>query len=85
MGMLMTRVQSQHTRALIMDAAAERSRKIRDYDRLVKMVDALLAHCPDAECSECAKVVCPHGEPLHFHHDGCPACSPPTVSREQIT
>lgn len=17
---------------------------------------------------------CPHGDPLHFHHDGCPSC-----------
>jgi hypothetical protein len=30
--------------------------------------------CPDAECSLCAIVACPHREPLHFHHDGCPAC-----------
>ena len=26
-------------------------------------------------CDACAKVFCPHGEPLHFHHDGCPACA----------
>jgi hypothetical protein len=26
-------------------------------------------------CASCAIVFCPHGEPLHFHHDGCPACS----------
>lgn len=38
-------------------------------------VDALLQHCPDPECSACAAIVCPHGEPLHFHHDGCPACA----------
>ena len=19
-------------------------------------------------------LVCPHSEPLHYHHDGCPAC-----------
>src|SRR4029434_2690869 len=25
-------------------------------------------------CEACAKVFCPHGERLHFHHDGCPAC-----------
>lgn len=30
--------------------------------------------CPDMECSSCAIRECPHGEPLHFHHDGCPAC-----------
>lgn len=37
-------------------------------------IDHLLAHCGDSECSECAKFVCPHKEPLHFHHDGCPSC-----------
>jgi hypothetical protein len=43
-------------------------------------------------CEACAKVFCPHGERLHFHHDGCPACSddeseparvPPEPSQEQ--
>jgi hypothetical protein len=43
-------------------------------DRLSAMVDKLLAHCPDGECFTCGEAVCPHGEPLHFHHDGCPAC-----------
>lgn len=28
----------------------------------------------DAECSQCGADLCPHGEPLHFHHDGCPSC-----------
>lgn len=27
------------------------------------------------ECSACAERDCPHDEPLHYHHDGCPACS----------
>lgn len=31
--------------------------------------------CPDMECTECAIRECPDGEPFHFHHDGCPACS----------
>jgi hypothetical protein len=26
-------------------------------------------------CERCAVVFCPHGEQLHFHHDGCPACA----------
>lgn len=43
--------------------------------RLEAMVDKLLAHCPDAECLTCGAAVCPYGEPLHFHHDGCPACA----------
>lgn len=31
--------------------------------------------CPDPECEICAVRDCPFGEPLHYHHDGCPACS----------
>lgn len=36
--------------------------------------------CPDQECMVCGVRDCPHGEPLHYHHDGCPACyfSPPS-------
>ncbi|ALD61848.1 hypothetical protein ml_46 [Mollivirus sibericum] len=34
----------------------------------------ILDSCPDAECMECALLVCPSEEPLHFHHDGCPSC-----------
>jgi hypothetical protein len=26
-------------------------------------------------CARCAHVFCPHDDRLHFHHDGCPACS----------
>ena len=40
-----------------------------------QVVDALLGQCPDAECCECASIVCPHEDPMHFHHDGCPACA----------
>lgn len=46
-------------------------------DRLKKyasVVDALLQHCQINECEECSKIICPFNEPLHFHHDGCPAC-----------
>lgn len=39
------------------------------------LTDADLAKCKDAECIVCGSIVCPHAEPLHFHHDGCPACS----------
>lgn len=38
-------------------------------------VDALLDHCPDAECDVCGSAVCPHGDDMHFHHDGCPSCA----------
>jgi hypothetical protein len=30
--------------------------------------------CPDPECLVCGARDCPHREPLHYHHDGCPAC-----------
>lgn len=26
-----------------------------------------------AECVHCGSLGCPHSEPLHYHHDGCPA------------
>lgn len=28
----------------------------------------------DGECIVCGSIICPYGEPLHYHHDGCPAC-----------
>jgi hypothetical protein len=45
--------------------------------RLEEICDALLNHCDkeNGECSVCATIVCPHKEPFHFHHDGCPACA----------
>ncbi len=30
--------------------------------------------CHTNECLACGERDCPHGEPLHYHHDGCPAC-----------
>lgn len=33
-----------------------------------------LQDCDDPECLTCGIVACPYREPLHFHHDGCPAC-----------
>jgi hypothetical protein len=38
-------------------------------------LDEALATCPDAECAECARIVCPVADPYHFHHDGCPSCA----------
>lgn len=48
---------------------------IAEIRRLGDNTDRLLNHCPENECSACASIVCPHGEPLHLHHDGCPACA----------
>ena len=36
--------------------------------------DELLNQCTNPECIVCGEIVCPYMEPLHFHHDGCPAC-----------
>lgn len=43
-------------------------------EELEEQVQRLLDHCPDPECKVCGEIMCPYGEPLHFHHDGCPAC-----------
>lgn len=58
------------------DALAARLKEASDeIQRLSDIVDKLLNHCPNGECMECGMIVCPHGEPLHLHHDGCPACA----------
>jgi hypothetical protein len=31
--------------------------------------------CSDEDCAPCAMTECGFREPLHRHHDGCPACS----------
>jgi hypothetical protein len=36
---------------------------------------SLVDECKEPECIVCGSIICPHGEPLHFHHDGCPVCS----------
>lgn len=28
----------------------------------------------NGECLACGERDCPHGEALHYHHDGCPSC-----------
>lgn len=40
-----------------------------------RKLDALLAHCDDGECVSCGQIICPHGDGMHFHHDGCPSCA----------
>lgn len=41
------------------------------------LTDELLRECLDSECIVCGVIVCPHSDPLHFHHDGCPSCTLP--------
>jgi|SRR6267142_5461370 len=45
------------------------------------ILNAILSDCPDAECSKCAKIICPHHDEMHFHHDGCPSCAADTERR----
>lgn len=32
------------------------------------------ATCAIVECMACSERDCPHSDPLHYHHDGCPSC-----------
>ena len=41
--------------------------------------------CEDAECLVCGVLSCPMGEPMHFAHDGCPACAIEEEPREEDT
>lgn len=41
-------------------------------EELAKLHDVEV--CKVDECLVCGILTCPHKEPLHFHHDGCPAC-----------
>lgn len=38
------------------------------------VVDHEVDACLDLECEVCGAKDCPMGEPLHYHHDGCPSC-----------
>lgn len=42
-----------------------------------ELCDELLNACPEpyGECPVCSVIICPHKDPMHFHHDGCPACA----------
>jgi len=44
------------------------------HDKLLAIAAVHKDHEPLHECMECGVIECPHHEPLHFHHDGCPAC-----------
>ncbi len=61
--------------AALVASCKEKGELLERIATMGKQLDALLEHCPDAECSTCATIICPHGEPFHFHHDGWPACA----------
>lgn len=48
-------------------------------------LDSIVEHpareeCPLIDCLACGARDCPHGEPLRYDKDGCPACdAPPNV------
>lgn len=45
-------------------------------EALIQEVAAMLDGAHDPEyCDQCGDIFCPWGEPLHFHHDGCPCCA----------
>jgi len=35
-------------------------------------------------CIICGWRDCPHKEPLHYHHDGCPACFIDEIDEEDL-
>lgn len=41
----------------------------------VPLCGVCFAHLDGDECDASAVRDCPHDEPLHYHHDGCPSCS----------
>lgn len=49
------------------------------HEKIDKILSLLLNHCErdGGECSICAKIICPHGDDMHYHHDGCPQCEKP--------
>jgi hypothetical protein len=69
--MLSAAPESDH----IIVSRAEYEQMKADVVRLDKIINELLAHCSIGECGVCSEIVCPYKEPLHFHHDGCPACA----------
>jgi hypothetical protein len=51
---------------------------VKQYVSLDEMLDC----CRDDECTICGILACPERDPLHFHHDGCPACSQQLLNSE---
>lgn len=45
----------------------------KDVCKLSDTIDDLQKDCAEC-CDQCSAIFCPYDEPLHGHHDGCPAC-----------
>ncbi len=48
--------------------------RVTEWQRSLSHIEKHLLIAHDPECMFCAMLACPVGEPLHFHHDGCPCC-----------
>lgn len=56
---------------MTMDSAIQEAMRLPTEELMKKHdVDA----CKTDECLLCGIILCPKKEPLHLHHDGCPAC-----------
>lgn len=60
---------------MIPDSDDEMEQLDADLDLLARQSHPKTEDCPDPECLICGQRDCPFHEPLHYHHDGCPACS----------
>ena len=49
-------------------------KKFKDNYEIAMYVKNHLENCAEDECILCGVIYCPHHEPLHMHHDGCPQC-----------
>ena len=56
--------------------------KVRELHGSVRLAHTCNSSLDDGECMACGVRDCPHGEPLHYHHDGCPACTALHLAKE---
>lgn len=72
-----TGMDAVHTRVRVamQDFAAADETLGEEFDDAEQRLNAALAECDDPECGICAQIMCPVGDPMHFHHDGCPSCA----------
>lgn len=74
----------RHLVTALHDAKVALRSREADVLRMGKQLDALLKHCSICECGYCAVILCPHDDPMHFHHDGCPSCAQAEDAAEAV-
>ena len=52
----------------------QRLSRAKNNGRDRRVLDWLLAKCLDEHCPECARIICPRQDSLHFQSGGCPSC-----------